>query len=235
MNSCNYKDIDEFITALNQSGIPYLVLRNWENFKSPELYLNGHGDIDLLCSNSRQLADAIHAKSYTNKVKQVCNDGVHFYISINNEHVSLDLRSIGDGYYCSKWQEDMLSRRIINEGFYVMSAEDYFFSLIHHAILQKNVFSNEYKERLQRMAEGLKIQLEGITISSFIHELESYMTKNKYSYTYPTDTFVPLNTKYINKNLLEKNSKLAFLHWKFDTKVTLMEFLVKIKHLLVKH
>lgn len=235
MNSCNYKDIDQFITTLNTCGIPYLILRNWENFRSPELYVNGHGDIDLLCNNSRMLAEAIHAKSYTNKVKQICDDGVHYYITINNKHVSLDLRSIGDGYYCSKWQEDMLSRRIINEGFYVMSSEDYFFSLIHHAILQKRLFSDEYKERLQEMAKGQKILLPGITTQSFMHVLESFMMKNKYTYCYPTDTFVPLNTKHINKELLEKNAKLAFSHWIFDSKVTLIELLVKIKHLLVRH
>ncbi|NLG05026.1 MAG: hypothetical protein GX567_14520 [Clostridia bacterium] len=210
-----------------------MILRNYENLLSPDFYLNGHGDVDILCEDSRALAKAIGAKSYTNKTKEVCNDGVHYYILINSEHVSLDLRSVGDGYYCKKWQEEMLQRRVLHEGFYVMDKYDYLYSLIHHAILQKNKFSSEYKGRLSKMCSELGIELKEHSIHEFITLLQNYMRENKYCFVYPTDTFVPLRTEFIDKELLEMNIALAFSHWKFDTKVKVIEFLVEIKHFLL--
>ncbi len=230
----NYNSIIDFINALNNSKVPYLILRNHENLLSPELYVDGHGDIDILCSNSKDLAEKIGAVPYKNKVKEICNDGVHYYIEIRNKHVSLDLRSIGDGYYCTKWQKDMLAHRILNNGFYIMNDKDYFYSLIHHAILQKRKFSGEYKKRLSEMALALSVNIKDDTPNSFIHTLEAYMKENGYTYSYPKDIFVPLHKKYIDSSLLESDKNLAFKHWKFDTKISILEFLVKVKHFLFK-
>ena len=232
MKGC-FLDIQSFVHALNQSDVPYLVLRNYENMLSPEIYMDGHGDIDLLCADSRVLAKSIGAMAYTNKAKEICDDGVHYYVMIANKHVSLDLRSVGDGYYCTKWQKGMLDRRVLKDGFYVMNELDYLYSLIHHAILQKRTFSEEYRRRLTDMCKSQQVQLTDDTPQCFIRLLETYMKEHGYTYTYPTDTFVPLNTRYITPSFLEKNVALAFRHWKFDTKVSFIEFLVKMKHLLL--
>ena len=228
----NFQSIQSFIDALNHSGVPYLVLRNYENMLSQEIYMEGHGDIDLLCADSRLLAEKVGAKTYTHKVREVCDDGVHYYVLIEGQQVSLDLRFVGDGYYCTKWQEEMLVRRVLKNGFYVMDEQDYLYSLIHHAVLQKRHFSDEYKQRLTGMCQTLGVEIKAPTPSGFISLLEDYMKQNGYTYTYPTDTFVPLNKTYINTQLLERNRHLAFLHWKFDTKVGVIEFMVKLKHLL---
>lgn len=39
------QNIQSFVDALNNSGVPYLVLRNYENLLSPEIYVDGHGDM----------------------------------------------------------------------------------------------------------------------------------------------------------------------------------------------
>ena len=227
-----FDTFQSFVHALNNSGVPYLVLRNYENLLSPEIYVGGHGDIDLLCTDSRLLAEKVGARSYNNKVKEVCGDGVHYYVLVAGKHVSLDLRSIGDGYYCTLWQKGMLERRVLWNGFYVMNDYDYLYSLIHHAILQKRFFSDEYRFRLTEMCNRLHIKKKDDSAQSFIMLLEEYMGEHGYTYTYPTDTFVPLNKKYISCRLLEPNAALAYKHWKFDTKVAFIEFLVKIKHML---
>lgn len=229
-----FQNIQSFVDALNNSGVPYLVLRNYENLLSPEIYVDGHGDIDLLCADSRLLAEKVGARTYHNKVKEVCDDGVHYYVLIAGKQVSLDLRSVGDGYYCQKWQQEMLDRRVLKDGFYVMSEQDYLYSLIHHAILQKRSFSNEYRSRLTEMCNRLHIVMKDVSAQSFIQLLESYMAEHGYTYVYPRDTFVPLNTRYITSSLLEPNASLAFQHWKFDTKVAFIEFLVKVKHSLYR-
>lgn len=229
-----FQDIQSFVDLLNNSGVPYLVLRNYENLLSPEMYVDGHGDIDLLCTDSRLLAEKVGARTYQNKVKEVCDDGVHYYVLVADKQVSLDLRSVGDGYYCQKWQQNMLDRRVLKDGFYVMSDQDYLYSLIHHAILQKRSFSNEYRSRLTEMCNRLHVIMKDDSAQSFIQLLESYMAKHGYTYVYPRDTFVPLNTRYITSSLLEPNASLAFQHWKFDAKVAFIELLVKVKHSLYR-
>lgn len=229
-----FQDIQSFVDSLNNSCIPYLVLRNYENLLSPEMYVEGHGDIDLLCADSRLLAEKVGARTYKNKVKEVCDDGVHYYVLVAGKQVSLDLRSVGDGYYCQKWQQEMLDRRVLKDGFYVMCEQDYLYSLIHHAILQKRTFSDEYRSRLTEMCNRLHISMKDDSVQSFILLLESYMEEHGYTYVYPRDIFVPLNTRYINSKLLEQNVFLAFQHWKFDTKVAIIDLLVKVKHLLYR-
>lgn len=227
-----YQNIQSFVDALNNCSVPYLVLRNYENLLSPEIYVDGHGDIDLLCADSRLLAEQVGARTYHDKVKEVCDDGVHYYVLIAGKQVSLDLRSIDDGYYCTEWQKEMLERRILRDGFYVMNDYDYLYSLIHHAILQKRTFSEEYRSRLTEMCKRLHVNMTDDSIRGFMMLLEEYMEKHGYTYTYPTDIFVPLNKKYISSRLLESNVSLAYKHWAFDTRVSFVDFLVKIKHLL---
>ena len=82
------------------------------------------------------------------------------------------------------------------------------------------------------MCHTLGVELKASAPSDFISLLEDYMKQNGYTYTYPADAFVPLNKKYINIQMLERNQKLAFLHWKFEAKVGAIDFFVKLKHLL---
>lgn len=229
-----YKNITEFVDVLNGCGVPYLILRNYENLFDSGICVTGHEDIDILTSNGRLLASSIGAKVFIDKVKAVCNDGVHYYIVIDGQEIELDIRSVGDGYYCSEWQCDMLKRRIMVNGCYVMDKYDYLYSLIYHSILQKRYFSYEYRQRLKKMCDSLNIVLTDDSISGFIRLLEKYLREHNYCYTYPQDIFVPLKTGYIDKSLLQKNISLAFKHWQFDSKVRLLELLVKIKHFLIR-
>ena len=234
--SGSFESISDFFSAANNSGIQYVILRNYENIMSPELYVKGHGDIDLLCEDSIKFAFAVGANSFLNKRKEICSDGYHYYIKVNGKNVSLDIRSVGDGYYCKKWEIDMLLNRIENEGYYIMNFEDYFYSLIHHSILQKRSFTEEYKERLQQMGSLLGLNMANKQELDYIVLLENYMLERGYSYTFPKDIFVPLNKKYIiKKELIESDFSLEYRHWIFDLKVNLLERLVSIKHLLLKN
>lgn len=231
MSKGQYESIKDVLDVLRKQEVKYLILRNYDNLLSDDIYMDGHGDVDCLCADSQHMADVLGAMVYTNKSKQVCNDMTHFYIMIGGQEVSLDLRHVGDGYYCEKWQMDMLVRRTEHDGFYVMASEDYFYSLIYHAILQKPRLSDEYRQRLSAMAANLGFEKKFYTEKELILLLESFMQKNGYVYTYPVDTFVPLHTKYINKKLLTPNRRLAWEHWKFDKKVAILHYLVCLKHM----
>lgn len=229
-----FKSIHEVINTLKHQQVNYLILRNYDNMLSDDIYMDGHGDVDCLCVDARHMSNILGAKVYTNKPNQVCNDGTHFYILIRGKEVSLDLRHVGDGYYCEKWQRDMLSRKVEHDGYYVMEKEDYFYSLIYHAILQKPYLSLEYRQRLSKMAIELGFEDKLYSEKELICMLELYMQKHGYTYTYPMDIFVPLHTKYISKRLLTPNRYLAWKHWKFDTQVSILHFLVCLKHLNFK-
>ena len=224
-----YDSFSEVIDKLHKYNVKYLILRNYDNLLERSLYVDGHGDVDMLVDDSSVVSAILEAQTYPLHG----NDGTHFKIIVDGQPVSLDLRHVNDGYYCSKWQKEMLERRILYNGFYVLNQEDSFYSLIYHAILQKPSLSTEYKSRLVSMAKSLKIFVKDtVSANDFVSLLEQYMVKNGYRYTYPSDVYVPLKTGIIDKTLIEKNSKLFWKHWKYDMKLKMINFAVKCKHLI---
>lgn len=94
-----YENIFSFIEKLNECKIPYVVLRNCENILSSAFFLEGHEDLDVLCADSRSLAAALGANIFTDRNKAIRNDGTHYFVTIGDKQVSLDIRCVGDGYY----------------------------------------------------------------------------------------------------------------------------------------
>ena len=139
------------------------------------------------------------------------------------------------GYYCEKWEKQMLARKIIHNGFYILNESDYFFTLIYHAIYQKPSLTIEYRDRLTAMAKNLN--LDGGTGSSqdFITLLETYMRHINYRYQYPKDKYVPFNKKNIqDKSLLDFHFKEYFKNTVLHSKIAVISFAVKTKHCLFK-
>ena len=227
-----YTSIDEVIGRLNTLQSKYVILRNYENLTKPELFLNGHADIDILCEDSQEIVGILDAD--TNRIDKppFKGDGTHYYIYINKEKVSLDLRFVGDGYYCDKWQRDMLNLREREGAFYVLNKENYFYSLIYHAILQKQVLTKEYQDRLSSMATALDIEVTCPSESVFISLLQSYMRKKGYRFVYPKDYTVPCRFNLIDKRMIDSDYRLQFIHWRFEAKVAIIALLVKIKHIV---
>lgn len=227
---CSYTNISEFFQTLNDAGIRYLVLRNFENLLEPEMYVGGHGDIDLLCDDSQEIVHLIDAKPLTPDKCNLRGDGIHYSIEVNGHSVQLDLRQIGDGYYCQKWEKELLDRRVKHDCFYVMSEEDYFYTLTYHAILQKRSLSDEYRSRLLEMARQLKLTVEEPSEKGLLWLLENYMRDHGYCFTYSQDRRVPNRFNLVDERLVEKNKELQLYHFGFDFLVTTIEWLVKLKH-----
>ena len=230
----NFNSMCDVFELLNRNNIKYLILRNYDNLLSDSLYVDGHGDIDMLCENSWQMAHVIGAHTYRDKNPAVCSDGTHFFIKINGQDVALDMRHIGDGYYCKKWQEDMLAKRTPYKGFYVMDKVNYLYSIIYHAIIQKPRLTDDYKKVISDLVVDLGLKIENNDAQSLIKLLETFMIANGYSYTYPIDRFVPLNKKLIDKKLIDSNFRLAYLHWTVDTKKKLLDAMVRVKHTIAQ-
>lgn len=179
------KDIQDIQTVFENlpADCEYLIMRNWEGFYD-DILIEGHNDIDVLCANQKSrdmLTDAFTAKKVT-------LDGFHFSFIHRGMEVTLDTRIVGDGYYDINWQRSMLKNRVRNPlGFYVMSDEDYFYSLAYHAIYQKKAgLSEEYRERLAEMRPECKDYQQ----ADYIKALHEYMLRHGYFYTHTVDDSV---------------------------------------------
>lgn len=201
----NYNSIVEIFKILNQNNIDYLILRNFENLLDDRIYVGGHEDIDFLVADSKEVIKALGAIS-----NRKYEDFTHYHIYVGGNRVNLDLRSVGDGYYCENWQKEMLQNKKQKECFYIMSDEDYFYSLIYHAIIQKKKFSEEYQQRLTLMGKALGLRIETNTQECFILCLEEFMVHKEYKYSYTEDPSIPLRFNLVKKKLIQKDFRRQF-------------------------
>lgn len=219
----NFKSAEELFTKLNAANANYLVLRNYENLLDPEIYVGGHGDIDILCEDSQIIVNILNAKVYGK------DDCTHYYVFINGDKAYLDLRHIGDDYYCEKWEKNLLKNKIPHQCFYVMNQEDYFYTLIYHAILQKKMFSEEYRVRLTSMAEDLGIDAGKCQEKDFLMILMKYMKENGYVFRYSKDPMIPQRYQLVDRRMIDKDWKAYWRHIWFSIRLVYWKLKALIK------
>lgn len=189
-----WSNLDEFFNYINNK-VEYVILRNWEDYSSINLLNNGD-DIDILCRDKTDFINAVGAVP----LHHAHNRG-NFYINIGAQKIRIDIRYVGDGYYCRKWEEEILKNRTLDmKGFYIPNSEDYMYSLLYHALVQKPKLSLLYYQKLNIMFGDIKRnELE------FLHVLKMYMDKNHFYVDYPLDMAVFLNMANIWKGALRIN------------------------------
>ncbi len=183
-----WKSIRELFYVLNQT-INYVVLRNFECL--PDHYtMQDHGDIDLLVDDYLAVSFITNARRVFKSRSRVLNK-----VKIQNEEVLFDFRYLGDNYFDQAWQKDVLTKRqLCVGGFYRPDPENYFYSLLYHALVHKRNVSQDYKKRLAAQAQGMR-SVE-LTEDSFDPPaqakglLTQYMKDNSYVYTPPLDLSV---------------------------------------------
>lgn len=197
-----WRSLQEFFNCINKEA-EYVVLRNYEEFVNGTFSVE-HPDIDILCRDTQSFLSVIGSKSRSEKI----DHKVHRLVSINEQEVMLDIREIGDGYYDTRWEKEMLNSRILlNNYCYVLNDIDYFYSLLYHAFIQKHMLSNDYETRLKQMASELNICISEPLSTK---ELEEYMRKKGYKYTYPKDLGVITNFSNIDGKLIKRDFKAIF-------------------------
>ena len=189
-----WDSVKDFFSYINAQGINYLVLRNYEDFERDDFLIDGHADIDMLCSDRKRFREIIGVGEGKTPEKRV-----HCKITIAGQKVPVDIRETGDGYYCREWEEDMLSKRRMYKSLcYVMDDETYFYSLIYHVLIHKYSVSPDYLVRLRRM--GNELGINDVSESKLLGILESYMSAHNYYYTYPEACGGVLNFNNLNIN-----------------------------------
>lgn len=181
-----WESLSQLFYVLNNT-IDYVVLRNFDQLPD-NYYAKDHGDIDLMVADYK---DAMFTANATPVFKQSYR--VYNEVLIKNEKVLFDFRHVDDNYYDPLWEVDILSRRVLsNKGFYVAAPEDFFYSLLYHAIIQKPKTGADYKARLIKLAKTVSISLSEKSFDNgdAIRVLAKYLQKNNYVFTQPNDASV---------------------------------------------
>ncbi len=195
----NWERLDDFFSCLN-ANTKYVVLRNFESLDK-DIVQSAHPDIDILCLNRKEMLSI--SRSFPRGGNP--NDPVHRFIIVNNKKIDVDLRCVGDGYYDTRWEEDILRERVLyNERFYVPSNIHYYYSLLYHVLIQKNKVSDDYITKLSRLAETVNITDNSLLSLS---NLEKYMKDNSYFYTYPESPYTIANFDKVDRSLIKHDKK----------------------------
>lgn len=148
--------IYDLFHVLNES-LPYVVLRNFERMDE-ELVSTEHCDIDLLVSDYHQARSVIGARRVFGEKYRV-----HTAANIGGRDIYFDLRFVGDNYLPRAWQLLILNNRVRHkDNFYIPADEDYFYSLIYHALINKNRIAANYSEVLTSLGRRLSLNTERI-------------------------------------------------------------------------
>jgi hypothetical protein len=169
---------------------PYLVLRNFETL--PDLdTLGPHPDLDLLTTDPVELAFAADG---TRRFRR--SNRVAYTVEVGGRTVDIDLRHVGDGYYDTAWQRDMLATcRRHSGGFPVPEPAHHFHALLYHGLLHKPDLAPDYAVRLE--ADSESVLGRHVAAADFLDRttareiLDAFMEHHGYRYSEPIDLSVP--------------------------------------------
>lgn len=187
-----WKSLSDLFSTLNET-IDYVVLRNFEQM--PDRYFEGdHGDIDILVRDKNEAVHILNANALF-----LWKFRVHYYLNIDFRAIRFDVRFVGDGYYDASWQEHILANRILVNGLYVPSPDDFKYSLLYHALIHKRSISQDYQQKLNQLG----VDPEGGFIA-----LNNFMNERHYKYTEPNDLSVYFN----RENICSKQSFARYIY-----------------------
>ena len=179
-----FKTVEEMFYVLNNC-VNYAIIRNYETLPE-EIYVNEHNDIDIICNSHEDVAYVLNAeKVFAEEYR------IHYKVKVEEKFAFFDLRYVGDSYYYYQMEKEILNNRKYNEkGFYTISEEEYFYSLIYHALIHKPKFAKDYEDRLKKM-NPTNVKLE--TEEDFIEILNQWLINKGYCITKPIDKSVAFN------------------------------------------
>lgn len=221
----DWNSLEELFTVLNSvPQLKYVVLRGWNELLGE---IENIQDIDFLVNDWVLFSKLIRLRP--NKYKPYKG-----YIVLKDSRVSIDIRFLGDGYFDSNWQNNVLVSRQHTHFFFIPDEENYLFSLLYHKLIHKKGQSTKYEFEMKLLSANYKV-----APSELIYLLAAYMNTNHYNISRCIDQSVEnsINLKMERKlqlmlmpfmhKPLEQIAKEQFYHFVPKNVVKLLKKIVK--------
>lgn len=198
VGSEGWADLRELFRTLQRTS-EYVVLRNYESL--PDTIDEGD-DIDVLCMNPTAYVGLL------NGVKEhPGSQGARYSCRVGRGHVIFDVRYVGDGYLDGQWQREILRRRGWHQDIVaVPRVDDYFFSLLYHAKVQKPEVKADYVPRLAEAATKIGVppeQCDRVSSDEVAAPvLDGFLAASDYSVPRPVDRGVFRNEAFLARFVL---------------------------------
>jgi hypothetical protein len=122
---------------------------NYVSLDYENLLVNNHNEgIAILTDNYQSVASTL-------AVTQLSKDGYKGTIQVENRQVPIDIRFIGDKYFDTSWQKDMLMYKVFKNGAFVLRSDMYFFSLLFYCKVHHNEIKPIQIKALNNIAQRL--------------------------------------------------------------------------------
>ncbi|EJO9872745.1 hypothetical protein NU726_002136 [Vibrio vulnificus] len=191
-----WDSFEQLFNYLNKTT-QYVVLRNPGELIDG--FEHGKGDVDILCNDRKKfmsLANGIPIWESKN----------FFHVKVEGKNVLFDVREKGENYLDERWIERMLNNSSMNEFQYLrtLNKDDYFFSHLYYALVNKRKIPNKYNLRLANLAKEIGsydlVFKSGVIDGKLaIFTLKGYMLNNGFTFTLPSDPSVYINAYSVNK------------------------------------
>jgi predicted Ser/Thr protein kinase len=214
----SFASVTDFFEQLNTiAGLDYVVLRNFDDLVDGRA--DQGSDIDILANDfylfkrstgaigykHKMPTDSLfkRARTLTGPTRDYYRPGpAHEYggykvaglVNIAGQEITVDIRFVGDGYYCEEWERKILAGRVKLGNIWVPDTENLFYSLLYHALVHKPRLSNRYRRMLGEMAptvgmDGQIAESDGQLWAC----LDQFMLVNRYTYDRPSELAISLS------------------------------------------
>ena len=182
--------------------LSYVVLRSHEEVHEGSI----SKDIDILVNDYFMFKAITGAQSNHPKEMREVDNGPNTQNVINGKW-KFDVRYVGDGYYDTSWQVDMLRRRVSSASIFIQEPLSEVMSLLYHYNVHKDVNSNPSPTRWNVIHRVLPL-LDDIRSWRSRTALQTYMTSKKYVVSKPHKP----HDKYVGYHRFEalQTAKLGF-------------------------
>lgn len=199
-----FKNFKEFFNYINKfNKLKYVIQRSFNEINYGPKYFFNNKDIDILVNDYYYFKSLTGARSVDKINMRERDNGFHIQSNINIGKIEIpfDIRFIGDNYVDSKWEYEMLNRRIkykLNNNIiiYIPNIEDEIYSLLYNIIIQKpNPSKSKHIPRIQELLiKSGKKEFNFNNLYKIKEKLKKWMKKMNYKFKKPNDPNVNFNT-----------------------------------------
>jgi thymidylate kinase len=198
----------EVFQEFDKQGIQYCILRNYEFLLGDPMSVESV-DTVISCNDIQKVDSILHSLKFTKRTQQFSRAHKAYFKFIGTERISFDIQVDGIHWNDMAYlDEEVLSRRVKVQDFYVLSDNDSFIMFLAHSILGKRRFKNKYQRLLSelflRIDQKIVLQgLSGIFSTNYAQNLLQRVRKK----TLPSTPFY----NYITLFLLNKPRRILTL------------------------